>query len=427
MNLSARFIPPGTTDYTRRTLRYDFLSGIAKGVAAVGGAATAAVIAKKAFGANDFLVALLYTAGPLGQVLSPWVARLIRGRRVIPLIFRLEAASMALMAISAFMSASWAFVVILSLSYVLLQCLAPAFARVYRHNYRTATRGELFALVRIGFNASTAVGGFVVGRLLDVHPGAFAGVFPALGVIGLVGSLVFRRIEVHEEFQSAPENNGRARSWRIYRTILATNKRYLVFLLIWAIFGFANMMMDPVRAIYLTDTRYRINADYLQSLLILLIIPQVMVLLTLRLWGRLVDRYPVSFTRAWLQLFSGLDLVIYVFAPSLKWLYLASVLKGLQIAGAQVTWALGIMEFAPRDRVTEYTAIHTLFTGIRGLFAPQVAALCLALVGPKGTFVVGIAAIFTSIALFALFPRITASWHVPEGAPPPRAMPYARQ
>lgn len=427
MRLLDRFIPPETPDYSRDTLRYDFLSGIAKGIAQVGGPATAAVIAKKAFGANDFVVAMLYTAGHAGQVLSPWVVKVIRGRRVIPFIFRIEAASMALLAISAFMSTSWLFVGVLSFSYVFLGAINPAFSRVYRHNYPTQMRGQLFGIVRIGYNASLAVGGFVTGRLLDVDPGAYGAIYPALGLIGLVGSLVFRQIKVHgEEVYSPGSPAGAARGWPALLDVVTTDRRYVVFLLIWAVFGFANMMMDPVRAIFITDARYNVNADYLQSLLILLVVPQVTVLLTLPLWGRLLDRYSVSIMRVWLQLFSGLDLVVFLLAWRVECLYLASVMKGLQMAGAQVTWTIGIMEFAPRDRVTEYTALHTLFTGIRGLIAPQLAALLMILIGPKGVFVLGICAFAASIALFLLFPRMTASWPIPDGAPA-RAVPVARR
>ena len=85
-----------------------------------------------------------------------------------------------------------------------------------------------------------------------------------------------------------------------------------------------------------------------------------------------------------------------------------------------MTWSLAMLSFAPRNRASEYTAIHTTVTGFRGLLAPQVAALLLVIIGPYGAFAVGIAGAVVSIAVFILYPRLTASWPVPEGAPAPR-------
>ncbi len=85
-----------------------------------------------------------------------------------------------------------------------------------------------------------------------------------------------------------------------------------------------------------------------------------------------------------------------------------------------------MMEFSPRSRVSEYTAVHTMLTGVRGIFAPQIAAVLLTLYGPANTFWVGFAGMALSIALFAIFPRVTRKWPVAEGAPPPRQMPLFR-
>jgi len=415
-----RFLPPETPDEALATVRCDFLSAVAKGTAAVGGAATAAIIAKKTLGADDYVVAMLYAAGSVGQLLTVWVPRLIGRRGTIRFIFRVETLAMAFMAFSAFMSTSWGFVATLAGAYALLSLLPPAFSRVYRQNYPTVIRGRLYAFARIGSTAATTICGFVVGRILDVQPGAYRWVYPAVGAAGLMGSFIFRRIRVRDEH--AITNGVTTGRLRVYWQILAADRRFLVFLIDWAIFGFSNMMMEPVRAIYVTDARFALGADYLQSILILLVIPQATVLLTLRLWGAMLDRYPVHFVRMWQQSFGALGVIVYILAPRLQWLYVAAIFQGFHQAGAQLTWTLGMMEFAPRHQVTEYTTVHVLFTGIRGLIAPSVAAGLLALVGVHATFGVGLSGMTLSILLFAAFPRISERWPVPEGAPTPRRL-----
>jgi len=417
-------LPADAPQIARTTLRYDTLASFAKGIAVVGGPATAAVVAKKAFNADDFVVALLYSAMHVGQVAGIWVPRLLVRRSTIRVIFIAEAVSSSLMAVSAFMSSSWLFVAMLAGSYALAASMTPAYSRVYRQNYPSSMRGSLFAFVRIGFNASTTVFGFIVGRLLDVHPEAYAWTYMFLGLAGLIGSLIFRRITLRDEgaVSSAAQS-----SLGAYLRILKADHRYLTLLLIWAVFGFSNMLTEPVLAIYLTDPKYAISADYLQSLLVLLVIPQATVMLTLRLWGHYFDRYPVSVLRVWMQLFGGISILIFIYASRFEWLYLAAVLKGLRMAGGQMTWTLAMMQFAPRHQVTEYTAIHTLFTGIRGLIAPQTAAILVLLAGPIETFWVGLVGIALSVILMMLFPYITSSLPVPEGAPQPRYTPHFRQ
>jgi MFS family permease len=418
MNLFSRLLPPDTPPTARHTLRHDTFSRTAKGLAAVGGAATAAVVAKKAFGADDFVVAVLYSAGHVGLIAGVWTPRLIARYRTIPLIFAVEMVAAALIAVSGFMTTSWAFVLALSCAYAVGQCLHPAYSRVYRQNYPTAIRGRLFALVRIGMNTSTALGGYVAGRLLDVEPASYTWIYPLLGVAGAIGALAFRGIRLRGEAEMSDE--APPDPIRAYKDILTHDRRYVLLLITWAFFGFSNMMTEPVRAIYLTDPRFAINASYLESLLVLLIIPQAAVMLTLPVWGRLVDKYPVTVIRPWQQIFSVLSLVIFIATPRLEWLYFASLLRGVQMAGGQMTWPLAMLEYAPRNRVSEYTAIHTLFTGARGLAAPQVAALLVVLIAPQGAFAVGAMGCVLSIVLFFLYPRLTASWPVPEGAPPPR-------
>ena len=46
---------------------------------------------------------------------------------------------------------------------------------------------------------------------------------------------------------------------------------------------------------------------------------------------------------------------------------------GVSIAGGDVAWSLWVTKFAPPERVADYMAVHTFFTGLRGAVAPAVA------------------------------------------------------
>ena len=419
MRILERIIPPGLPDHSRRTLRLDTLANIAYGAVAAGGPATAAVILKKHFNTDDVAVALLYSAGAVGLLLTPVATRVVRRTGAPRYLFAVGSASALFLGVAGFLSSSLLFALALSGSYILANLVHPATTRIYRQNYPTAVRGALVALVRAAANSSFALVGFLIGRLLEANPLHYRWFYPVLGAGMLLGAAFYRRIRVRREEDTNEASPG-VRTWVVYRDILLGDKRYSFLMLAWSIFGFSNLMVEPVRAIYVADSRYLINAGYLESLLILIIIPQVAVVATLWIWGRLLDKYPVTTLRVWLQLLGVLNLIVFIYAPDLEWLYFASVIRGVQMSGAQLTWTLVMMEFAPRSRVSEYGAIHQVLAGSRTLVAPYIAALLVAAIGPRGAFGVGIAMILVSVVAFLLFDRITANWPVPADAPQPK-------
>jgi hypothetical protein len=54
-------------------------------------------------------------------------------------------------------------------------------------------------------------------------------------------------------------------------------------------------------------------------------------------------------------------------------LSIAALIFGLSNSGGDVAWNLWVTKFAPPGLVPDYMAVHTFFTGLRGLAAPIVA------------------------------------------------------
>ncbi len=419
MGVLQRVLPPDLPEHSRTTARLDLWAKIAEGALVSGGPAAATVILKKYFEASDLTVAVLFSSASVGLLLTPWIPSVARRVGVIPFISVMRGASALLLALAGFMSTSWSFAFVLALGYISLNLVHPAVTAIYRQNYPTRTRGAVVAVVRAGANGAQALVGYGVGRMLNADPGFYVWIYPALGAFGLAAAVLYRQMRVHEEHR-IHEASGARRGWRFYVDLLRDDKRYLLLLVAWTLHGFSNIMVEPVRAIYVSDSRFAMNADYLQSLLVVMIVPQLTMVVALPMWGKLLDRYPVTTLRVPQQLMAVANLLVFIFAPDLTWLYGAGVIRGVQMAGGQLMWTLVMMEFAPRDKVTQYGAIHTMLAGARHLTAPYAATIMLALVGPHGTFVAGILLTLVSVMLFALFPRITAGWSAPEGAPGPK-------
>jgi MFS family permease len=54
-------------------------------------------------------------------------------------------------------------------------------------------------------------------------------------------------------------------------------------------------------------------------------------------------------------------------------LMLGAVVYGISTAGGDVAWGLWVTKIAPPHQVTDYMAVHTFATGIRGVLAPLCA------------------------------------------------------
>jgi MFS family permease len=137
--------------------------------------------------------------------------------------------------------------------------------------------------------------------------------------------------------------------------------------------GFANLTMFPLRVEYLSNTRYGLNLSATDIALLTSIIPNVARLCFSRAWGRLFDRMDFLTLRAILN--TGFMLGILSFFTGTGWpgLTAGAILFGISNAGADVAWTLWVTKFAPPGRVTEYMAVHTFLTGLRGIVAPFAA------------------------------------------------------
>ncbi len=382
----------------RRTFKYDAIAGIARGLVMTGGAATAAVVLKKEFDGSNAEVALLYSATGVGFLATLVTSRWVKRFSAMPLVVVPEALAYILFMLVAFAAQSWMFTLLLCTAYALMGSLQPALAQVYKSNYPDSTRGSVFSLVRMSMMVTNLVAAQLIGMLLDARPTLYLYAYPAIGLIGLIGVWVFSRIRVLDSKGEIENGDGEAGpSFSVFWRILKTNKPFAAFMAVWGLFGFGNHLVNPVKAKYLTDPAYGIAASYTASLLILVVLPQAVVVLTLRLWGGLLDRFPATTVRVPVHVATTVGLILWATSDSLWVLGIAGVMWGIASAGGQILWHVGIFEFAGENEVPLYMGIHVGLTGIRALVGPHLGNMLVDLVGISATFWVSVALSGTSI------------------------------
>jgi hypothetical protein len=136
--------------------------------------------------------------------------------------------------------------------------------------------------------------------------------------------------------------------------------------------GFANLMMLPLRVEYVSNERYGIFLGPLAITMVTTIIPAIVRLLMIMPFGWAFDKLSFFAMRILVNGVFALSIVSFFLGKSMTGLVIGATLFGLAVAGGDVLWNLWTIKFAPPGRVADYMALHTFFTGTRGVAAPFV-------------------------------------------------------
>jgi hypothetical protein len=267
--------------------------------------------------------------------------------------------------------------------------LVPLMTHIYQANYPETRRGLLFSrtvMVRI---AAAVVFAELAGRCLTAAPAGMVAVpeepirnggmehfrwlLVFFGMAHVLAVFCLRRVPSTPLSQTGGSHPFKAlgcvRHDRLFRMTLIS----------WMFLGFGNLMMVPLRVEYLANTaKYGITlqgAALSAGAIALLtsVLPNLARLLLNPLWGWLFDRMNFFVMRITLNLGFILGILSFFTTGSYLGLIAGALFYGVSIAGGDVAWSLWVTKFAPPDRVADYMAVHTFFTGVRGAVAPVLA------------------------------------------------------
>jgi predicted MFS family arabinose efflux permease len=141
--------------------------------------------------------------------------------------------------------------------------------------------------------------------------------------------------------------------------------------------GVGNLMMVPLRVEYLADPTHGLSLSEAEVAVFLTTVPNLARLVGSMIWGRLFDAMNFFTLRAALNVCFMLAILSFFSSSTWVGLTLSAAIFGFSNSGGDVAWNLWVTKFAPADRVPDYMAVHTFFTGVRGLLAPACAYLLL--------------------------------------------------
>lgn len=359
---------------TAITYRLECWRAIFAGILEAAAAIFLLLIAVRNYQAGPLAKALVAGGGSLGLMLAPWlVSRVERSRQ------RVSQASARLAAIGAASFLLMALVPVLPI-YVLgcvvalttVSAAIPLLTQMYHENYAPHERGRRFArtmMIRIGTAAAFSD---LAGRALSHHQDRFRSLLLIFAGACAASGFCLARCP------SRPLTlSGGTHPFRALR-FLREDRLFRQTIISWIFLGFATLMMAPLRVEYLANPKYHVTwrGQLLTAGTVALltgVIPNVARLVLNPLWGWLFDHMNFFILRITLNVGFMLGIISFFTTGSEIGLVFGAILFGMANAGADVAWGLWVTKFAPPERVADYMAVHTFFTGIRGVIAPLVA------------------------------------------------------
>ncbi|MEN9645204.1 MAG: hypothetical protein RL238_1873 [Actinomycetota bacterium] len=351
-------------------------------------------IALKHFDAPGLVKGSIAAANGVGLLLTPFVTSVARrwGRPVMVPVALLSVVG-TLGFLAAMTDALPMYAVGSIIGIAMLNGMYPLVTVCYERNFPPRELGR-----RVGWGMSlkvlvSAVVGLGMGAFLSANPDQWWVVIGA----GALASAVLGVLHLQVPSEPLPKVAGETRSFLPHFHLLAEDRRLKLTLTAWMLMGFGNLMLLPLRVEYLANPEYGIVASTAKIAVITVVVPSIVRLLSMPLFGWIFDRLSFFASRIMVNVLFAVYVAAFFTGTSTAGLLFGAVVLGIGSAGGDLMWSLWVTKFAPAGRTADYMGLHTFFTGIRAVSAPIVGFIVLGRVS------------LTAVALIAAALMVAAS------------------
>jgi hypothetical protein len=350
-----------------------------------------------------------------------WGALCVGRRKIALMTLCTSGVAMALASVAATPdnpAGGWCFVIQMAAAQFFSTGVITIRTALWKSNYPVHVRGQViarFQMIRAVTGMAAVLG---AARIFDVWPDGYRFVYPGIAAVGIIATILLRRIRVRGEvreitrIRAAVDTAGvRAVSpWEVLKPhvlvreavhIFRNDPRFTHYCAALMSAGIGNLLVRAVVIkiicdLMLADLGVGLRA-YATSVILLDVLPKVVMLGSLGRLGRWFDRIGVVRFRVtngifWLtSIVTGtLGTIVVVHADyfggqALFWAILLfavrSIAMGVAYAGGSLAYNLGHLHFAEPDRAEIYMGIHVTLSGLRGLTMPGIGLLLWAWIG----------------------------------------------
>lgn len=361
------------TEVIRRTVQLERYRAIAAGIFESYGVFLLMILVRH-FDGTPLDKSVVAAAGTSGLLLTPLMLFLSRklglsSPRALSVLFGFS--SMAFFAAS-MVHGRGMFVTLVVIGILLPSTASPLLTSIFNNNYPPSKRGQLYAQNQAIRILTSIIFGSVAGWCIN---GAIHYYYLLVALFGLaLGTSSYLVSRIPGDNESAPPTPLFSCFGYLKTDSLLRNTT-----ISWMLLGFGNLMMLPLRTEYLANPVYLLNLTEFEIALFVSVLPNLARLCGTYVWGRLFDSINFFTLRILLNLSFLTGIVSFFMTDAYIGLALAALIFGFSTSGGDVAWTLWVTKFAPPERVPDYMAVHTFFTGVRGLLAPITAFSLLAI------------------------------------------------
>ena len=359
----------------RRNFLLDLTGGIFVGVYVAAINSFVPVVARR-LGASPFLLSLITAAPAAGNIVAVFATHYLQGRRKMPFMVMAWTIGRGVFLLMPLVTTPWPFGLVVMASWLIVSLPVPGYVEVMQQIYPSEYRGRVMAYVRVGFTACVTVMTPLIGWLLDVW--SYQLLLPIASVFGILSGWTFGRVQVEEVISR--KRHDLLEPWRI----LKRDARYRNYSIAFFTYGFALLLTAPLIPILLVD---ELRLSYSQVGL-LGMINSVFWMGFYVVWGRTVDRRGGFWTLKLSFLLTVPVSLAYLFAQNMWLAAVAYIFTGITVAGVDLGWINAIMQFAHKEQIGDYVALHSALVGLRGIIGPLAGTALMAIpwIGLRGVF-----------------------------------------
>ena len=351
-------------------------------------------IALKHFDAPGLVKGSIAAANGVGLLLTPFVTSVARrwGRPVMVPVAMLSVIG-TLGFLAAMTDALPMYAIGSIVGIAMLNGMYPLVTVCYERNFPPRELGR-----RVGWGMSlkvlvSAVVGLGMGAYLSSNPDQW---WVVIGM-GALASAVLGVLHLQVPSEPLPKVAGETRAFLPHFHLLGEDRRLRLTLTAWMLMGFGNLMLLPLRVEYLANPEYGIVASTAKIAVITVVVPSIVRLVSMPLFGWIFDRLSFFASRIMVNVLFAIYVAAFFTGTSTAGLLFGAVVLGIGSAGGDLMWSLWVTKFAPAGRTADYMGLHTFFTGIRAVLAPIVGFVVLGRVS------------LTAVALIAAALMVAAS------------------
>lgn len=399
----------------RQTFRWDLTRAPGTGILESIWQTFALVIAIRAFQAPDTLKAMVPAAFSFGLLLTPLSIALVRRSswRLSKLVALYAACAGACLLVAWQLPVLGVYVAAVFLAQFFIAQGAPLMTHIYANNYLSGERGRRFALMTLVASLFSALFAWFGGWILDLDPETI-GTWPWILFAGVLACalMTWTSHKIPSEPASAMHVGN---PWQNL-SLIWQDKVFGWLLFAWMLMGLGNLMMLPLRAEYIANPVYGIDASNATIGLILGTIPFTCRLLATPLWGFLFDRMNLVTVRVILNCFFFASIALYFTTTNLVLMGVAMGLLGAAFGGGRIMWTLWVTKISPPEKTSAYMSIHSGLTGVRGAIAPFLGYFLIVNAAPSMAAWIACCLLGASTIMFLPFRPILEHYRTAQGA-----------